>query len=134
MAHSTAILCISVMAKGGEMEKDGADLLSPSTTPPRLSDFRSTTATSLINLSEQCIQMHVSFYGTVHESVETNSGGPRRNRIARARGSSERDPPSALLLPPFSPPSFAIPPFPLFSSWFRPSYSRPPFPGGVFPV
>lgn len=86
------------------MEKGGADLLSPPP-PPRLSDFRSTTTTSLINLSEQCIQMHVSFYGTVHESVETNSGAPRRNRIARARGSGERNPPSTLFhhfLPPFS--------------------------------
>lgn len=86
------------------MEKGGADLLSPPP-PPRLSDFRSTTATSLINLSEQCIQMHVSFYGTVHESVETNSGAPRRNRIARARGSGERNPPSTLFhhfLPPSS--------------------------------
>lgn len=99
MAHSTAILCISVMEKGeGETGKGGEDLLSP---PPasRLSDFRSTTATSLINLSEQCIQMLVSFYGTVHESVETNSGGgPRRNRIV--------DPAKEILL--LSPPSFAI--------------------------
>lgn len=128
MAHSTAILCISVMEKGeGETGKGGEDLLSP---PPasRLSDFRSTTATSFINLSEQCIQMHVSFYGTVHESVETNSGGgPRRNRIV--------DPAKEILL--LSPPSFTIfslplsihfssplPSSSLFSSWFRPPYSR----------
>lgn len=55
--------------------------------PPRLSDFRSTTATtSLINLSEQCIQMHVPFLDrTVHESVETNRAGSstKPNRTAK---------------------------------------------------
>lgn len=125
MAHSTAILCISVMEKGeGETGKGGEDLLSP---PPasRLSDFRSTTATSFINLSEQCIQMHVSFYGTVHESVETNSGGGSSTKPNR--GSSERNPPplSTLFrhfLPPSVHPLFLSSPF--FSSWFRPPYSR----------